>query len=95
MRAETKRTIENLIRAAIADPVERDAALALLEKPIAADRPDNLLTGVEAARLCGVSRKTLRDWEVKKLISAKHITAKRVRFSRRELETFLCEKLEA
>lgn len=89
MNETTRRMIESFAKTAISDPQEREAALAALQAKAA--RRDKLLTGVEAARLAGVSRKTIRDWERKGLIRGRHITRSRVRFSRNELEAFLCE----
>lgn len=93
MQDTTLNTITAFIQGAIADPREREAAIAALQPKPA--RRDKMLTGMEAARLAGVARKTIRDWEKKGLIHGRHITPKRVRFSRNELETFLCETAEA
>lgn len=93
MKPETIKALEAFARAGIADPAEREAAIAAIQpKP---ERRDKMLTGKEAARFAGVARKTIRDWELKGLIHGRHITSKRVRFSRNELEEFLCERMEA
>lgn len=94
MNEETRRAVAAFVRAAIQDPAEREAAIAAIEKP-KPERRDKMLTGREACRFAGVARKTLRDWEKKGLIHGRHITPKRVRFSRNELEGFLCERMEA
>lgn len=93
MNETTRKAVEAFVRGAIADPAEREAAIAAIQpKP---ERRDKMLTGREACRFAGVARKTLRDWEKKGMIRGRHITAKRVRFSRNELEEFLCERMEA
>ena len=89
MNQNTRRLIESFANSAITDPKQREAVLVALQPK--AERRDKLLTGVEAARLAGVTRKTIRDWERKGLIRGRHITRSRVRFSRNELETFLGE----
>ncbi len=89
MNEKTRKTITAFVQGAIEDPKERQAALAALQPKV--ERRDKLLTGAEAARMAGVARKTIRDWEKKGLIRGRHITRSRVRFSRNELEAFLCE----
>lgn len=95
MKTETIQTVQTLIKAAIHDADEQAAALAAIQRGSRPERPDKLITGVEAARLAGVHRKTIRDWEGKGLLHGKHITRSRVRFSRNELEDLLGEKLGA
>ena len=93
MKNKTRDAITAFIYGAITDPRERQAALAAIQpKP---EQQDAMLTTDEAARLAGVAQKTIRDWEKKGLIRGRHITPKRVRFSRNELKAFLCETAEA
>lgn len=89
MNESTRNTIVTFVKGAIADPLQQKEALAALQPK--SERRDKLLTGAEAARMAGVARKTIRDWEKKGLIRGRHITRSRVRFSRNELEAFLCE----
>ncbi len=95
MTKETIETISDLNRAGVQDAAEREAALAATQRASRPERADRMLTGAEAARLAGVHRKTLRDWEHRGLLHGKHITRSRVRFSRNELEDLLGEKLGA
>lgn len=60
-----------------------------------AKRPDKHLTTREACRLAGVHRKTLGTWAKKGFLHPNRITPSRFRWSRNELETFLCETLGA
>lgn len=94
MKVETRKTVEAFAKAAIQDPAERDAVLAALNRP-KTERRDKMITGKEAARLAGVTRHTIREWEKLGHLHGKHITPRRVRFSRNELEEFLCEAVEA
>lgn len=95
MKRETIETVTALIRAGVQDATEREAALAAIQRASRPERPDRMLTGTEAARLAGVCRKTLRDWEHRGLIHGRHVTRSRVRFSHNELEDLLGEKLGA
>jgi predicted DNA-binding transcriptional regulator AlpA len=89
MKAETLQTATAILAAAIPDKGERAEVLAML-KPTP-DRRDKMLTTGEAAKLAGVHRKTLFAWEDKGYLKPRRITPSRVRWSRNELETFLCE----
>ncbi len=91
MKQETKKTVAAFVAAAIADPEERAAVLERLEGKTMPPKRDKLLTGREACELAGCARKTLRDWELKGYLHPKRITRQRVRWSRNELENFLCE----
>lgn len=89
MRTETLQTATAILSAAIPDKGERAEVLAML-KPTPARR-DKLLTTREAAELAGVHRKTLFSWEAKGYLKPRRITPSRVRWSRAELQDFLCE----
>lgn len=90
MRQATLKTGETVLQAVITDPEERAEAMARWrgEKPA---RRDKMLTAKEAAAIAGVHKKTIQLWDKKGLLHGRHITARRVRFSRNELEDFLCE----
>lgn len=90
MKETTRETMKQLARAAIADPAEREEVFALFREK--KETRDKLLTGVEASKVAGVTRRTLRDWELKGWVKARRITPHRVRFSLCELETFLSGK---
>ncbi len=92
MKAETLTTATALLTAGISDPRERAEALAAFQAN--ADRRDRMLTTRAAATLAGVHRKTLFAWELKGYLHPRRITPSRVRWSRRELENFLCEAAE-
>lgn len=91
MRAETKKTVAALVAAAIHDPAEKAAVLERLEDKPTAPQKDKMLTGKEACQLAQVARRTLWDWERRGYLHPKHITPRRIRWSRNELENFLCE----
>lgn len=89
MKPETLETSRALLAAGIHDKKEREEALALfVPKP---DRRDKMLTTRQAAELAGTHRKTLFAWERKGYLKPRRITPSRVRWSRNELEAFLCE----
>lgn len=67
---------------------ERAEVLKFFERPLPRD---TLLTTRKAADFAGVHRKTLFGWERKGYLHPKRITPSRVRWSKRELESFLCE----
>ena len=92
MRNETRKSIEAFARAAISDPVERDAALAAIAKP--PERPDRPLRTKEACLLAGVSARTLQGWTKAGHLHPARATRSHVRYSRNELESFLGYKLE-
>ena len=93
MNPTTIETARAIITAAIPDKGERAEVLALL-KP-APERRDKMLATSAAAKMAGVHPKTLSHWEKKGYLHPKRITPSRMRWSRNELETFLCEKAEA
>ncbi len=95
MKAETIKTVSDLAKAAIKDTAELEKVIERLQNPTPKARPDRMLKTREAAELAGCTRHTLRNWEKKGLLHPQHITRGRVRWSRRELETFLCETAEA
>lgn len=97
MRQETINTATAILSAAIADKAEREEAIKRLETPTPTQTSnrDKMLTTKAAAALAGVCDKTLFRWEGLGYLHPKHITARRVRWSKRELETFLCETAEA
>jgi len=87
MKQETRELVKGLVRAAINDPAEREEVLAALRerKP----EREKLVNGQEAARIAGITRRTLALWEKKGWVRGRHITPRRVRFSVAELEEFL------
>lgn len=89
MKKATYELVAGLVRAAVADKGEQAEALRLLA-PREETRKDRQLTTREAAELAGVSGKTLFRWEKRGLIHAKRFTGSRIRWSRNEIETFLC-----
>ena len=92
MKKETIETGAALLRAGIADPAERSEALTWWARAGKQnERRDKMISAKEAAELAGVHKKTIQEWERKGFLHGRHITAKRVRFSRNELEAFLCE----
>ena len=93
MKPETMNTMTALARAGIQDPNER-AEVEALFKP-RPPRRDKMLSTSAAATLAGVHRKTLFAWARKGYLTPKRITPSRVRWSKCELETFLCETAEA
>ena len=89
MTPQTMTTAAALLSAGIADPAERSEAIAALKER--ADRRDKMLTTRAACQLAEVNPKTLFRWERKGYLHPRRITPSRVRWSRNELETFLCE----
>lgn len=89
MKPETIKTATALVEAGISDPRERAEVLTALKAQTA--RRDKLLTTRQAAELASVHRKTLFGWERKGYLHARRVTPSRVRWSKRELEDFLCE----
>lgn len=94
MKKETMKTAEALVRAGIPDPAECAAVLARLSGQAGKERRDKMLSAKEAAVIAGVHKRTIQLWEKKGFLHGRHITSKRVRFSRNELEQFLCETAE-
>ena len=92
MKPETMTTAAALLTAGIQDQRERAEVLSALKAQ--ADRRDRMLTTAAAAKFAGVHRKTLFAWERKGYLRPHRITPSRVRWSRNELETFLCESAE-
>jgi predicted DNA-binding transcriptional regulator AlpA len=92
MNQSTIETARAILSAAIPDRGERAEVLAMLKPP--APRKDKLLTTAEAAKIAGVHSKTLFHWEDKGYLHPRRITPSRVRWSRNELEEFLCESAE-
>lgn len=95
MRQETRKTVENLIRAAIADPGERDAAIKAIGTADKPEPKDKLLKTREAARLMDCHPKSLYLWERQGRLHPVRQTARRVRWRLHELEAFAGEKLGA
>lgn len=93
MKPETITTATALLTAGISDPRERADALSFFRAQ--AERKDKMLTTAAAAQFANVHQKTLFAWERKGYLHPRRITPSRVRWSRRELETFLCETAEA
>jgi len=93
MNAETRRTLAAFARAAIADPAERDAALAALAAP--QERRDRPLKTKDACRLAGVSARTLQLWAKAGKLHPRRASRSHVRYSQAELETLLGFALEA
>ena len=94
MKQETRKTVASLIEVAVKDPEEKAEALARLEGK-KDTRRDKMLKSKEAARVAGVHVKTLFGWEKMGKLHPKRLTARRVRWSRNELEEFLGEAAEA
>lgn len=88
MKSETMQMVSALIGAAVKDSAEREEVLAKLRSKTQA--PDKLLKTREAAELAGCTRHTLRAWEKKGFLHPRRITKARVRWSRNELQDFLC-----
>jgi predicted DNA-binding transcriptional regulator AlpA len=96
MKNETIKTVTDLAKAAIKDPAELEKVIERLQTPTTPKAlPDKMLKTREAAALAGCTRHTLRNWERQGYLHPRHITASRVRWSKRELEKFLCETVEA
>lgn len=92
MKPETLETARAIVAAAINDKGERAEALAMLTPK--GDRRDKMLTTRAACQMAEVNPKTLFRWERKGYLHPRRITPSRVRWSRNELETFLCETAE-
>lgn len=93
MLQATRNTICAFAKAAIPDPAERDEVLKLLAaKPAPKDR---LLKTRDAAARVGCHVKSLFLWAKQGRLHPVHQTARRVRWSLRELESFTGEALEA
>ena len=93
MNTSTRLSLEAFARAAIADPVERDAALRAISAPT--ERRDRPLKTRDACRLAGVSARTLQIWTKHGHLHPRRATRSHVRYSLRELENFLGYQLEA
>lgn len=93
MKAETRKTIEAFVRAAVTDPDERAAALKAIAIP--PERRDRPLRTKEACALAGISARTLQVWAKEGKIHPLRATRSHVRYSRNELESFLGYRLEA
>ncbi len=93
MQSATRNTMLALAKAAITDPTERDEVLKLFAaKPAPKDR---LLKSRDAAARVGCHVKSLFLWAKQGRLHPIHQTARRVRWSLRELESFTGEALEA
>ncbi len=93
MQQSTRNTMSAFAKAAITDPTERDEVLKLLaSKPAPKDK---LLKTKAAAALVGCHPKSLFLWAKAGKLHPAHQTARRVRWSLRELEAFTGEALEA
>jgi len=92
MKPETITTAKAILSAAITDKGERDELLkALAPKPPVREK---LLTTKAASALAECHPKTLFSWARKGYLTPRRITARRVRWSKNELERFLCETAE-
>ena len=89
MKPETINTATALLSAGIADKHERAELLAFLRKQV--ECRDKLMTTAVAAKFADVHPKTLFAWERKGYLHPRRITPSRGRWSRLELEAFLCE----
>lgn len=96
MNSNTLKYATAILSAAIIDKNDRDEAIERLLTP-RPDRPtrDKMLTTRAACQMAGVHPKTLFRWEEKGYLHPKRITPSRIRWSRTELETFLCETADA
>ncbi len=92
LKPETMTTAAALLSAGIPDQRERAEVLSALQAQ--ADRRDRMLTTAAAAKFAGVHRKTLFAWERKGYLKPRRITPSRVRWSRNELQDFICETAE-
>ncbi len=94
MNETTRKLLTAFTKSAITDPEQRDAALAALA-PRKEERPDRWLKTREALQLCGfASWKTLRRAEKAGILHPRHLSARMVRWSRNELEGWLCGTAE-
>ena len=93
MRKDTQERVSRLVEAAITDDKERDEVLGLLTGK-KQERRDRLLKTKEAAKLAGCHVKSLFAWERHGWLHPKRITSRRIRWSRNELQDFLCEQAE-
>ena len=89
MKPETLTTAAALLTAGIPDQRERAEVLSALKAQ--ADRRDKMLTTRQAAELAQAHRKTLFAWARRGFLNPHRITKSRVRWSRNELQDFLCE----
>lgn len=90
MNEATKKLLTAFAKSAITDPEQRDAALAAIGRKEEEKRPDRWLKTKEALALCGfASWKTLRRAELAGILHPRHLSARMVRWSRRELEDWL------
>lgn len=94
MKKATFELVSRVLRATIPDKDEQEEALRLLT-PKDGERKDKQLTTKEAAALAGVCPKSIFRWERMGYLHATRATRSRVRWSRRELESFLCATAEA
>lgn len=94
MKLETKHNLTAFVRATVVDPLELADVLARIEGKPKPTRRDKMITSKEAAEIAGVHKKTIQAWGRKGLLTPRRITRRRVRFSRNELEQFLCETAE-
>lgn len=93
MQQATRTAVAAFVKAAIQDPAERDEILKLIAaKPTPKDK---LLKTKEAAERVGCHVKSLFLWARQGRLHPIHQTARRVRWSLRELEAFTGEALEA
>ena len=81
MKRETLNIVEAFIRSAVIDPTERDELLKRIAQKPQKERRDKMLTSKEAASIAEVHPKTILAWGRKGLLTARHITRRRVRFS--------------
>lgn len=90
MNETTRKMLAAFAKSAITDSVQREAALAAIA-PRREERADKWLKTREALALVGVaSWKTLRRAELAGKLHPRHLSKRMVRWSRNELEDWLC-----
>ena len=89
MNETTRKLLAAFAKTAVTDPEQREAALAALA-PRKDERPDKWLKTKEAVALTGLSGKTLRRHELAGTLHPRHLSARMLRWSRNELERWLC-----
>ena len=89
MKASTIDLLDGLISAAVKDKGEQAEAKALIRQKVE-KRPDKQLTTNAAAELVGCTGKTLFRWAKAGKLHPRRLSASLVRWSRNEIEDFLC-----
>ena len=88
MNQDTRKLLTAFAKTAVTDPEQRKAALEALA-PRQEEKPDKWLRTREALTLTGVTWKTLRRQELAGVLHPRHLSARMVRWSRNELESWL------